>query len=77
MSAPLAVGDVAGQVEGDDLVHVMRCCDEDRGMCGVDLTATPVVSDDEPTTCVVCADLDDADYAAYLRGLPCLCEVPS
>jgi hypothetical protein len=46
---------------GDDLAHVY-CCNPDVALCGTDVTGVPEVPD-EDTTCVVCLDLEDADFA--------------
>lgn len=44
----------------DDLNH-LYCCDENRSLCGIDLTDVPVVDvdpDEDPDLCVVCRDLE-------------------
>jgi hypothetical protein len=51
----------AASSTGDDLCHLV-CCDDDRALCGTDVTDSSWTDDDDETTCVVCHDLD---------GLPC------
>lgn len=49
-------------VDDDELTHWFCACDENRGLCGVDLTDVPIIGDDDPALeCVVCADLDWSD----------------
>lgn len=50
----------------DELDHYF-CCDENRGLCGVDLSDAVIVTDDECADCVVCEDLE---------GLPCCLTCP-
>jgi hypothetical protein len=51
--------------DGDELDHITECHDDDRGLCGMDLTGVPFVDElDESRLCVVCADLE---------GLHCGC----
>jgi len=44
---------------GDDLHHVY-CCDPDIALCGTDISCSEF-ADFDVASCVVCADLDDAD----------------
>lgn len=46
--------------DGDSLDHIVECHDDNRGLCGIDLTGVPWM--DEPDAnklCVVCVDLED------------------
>ncbi|MCX5537831.1 hypothetical protein OG785_45575 [Streptomyces sp. NBC_00006] len=53
LTAPAAS---TGPSVGDETVH-LYCCDENRAICGVDLTDMPEVDEDE--NCVVCIDLEE------------------
>lgn len=55
MSAALAVTE-ALRADVADTDH-LYCCDPDRAICGVDLSAADEV-EDLPNLCVVCDDLD-------------------
>lgn len=48
--------------DGDDIGHLVCCCNEDLAMCGADVTDEPWGADDTPE-CVVCRDLwpDETD----------------
>lgn len=55
--------DVVGQprlLDDPDLIHVF-CCDENTGLCGLDLSECPLVPVWTPTSCVVCNDLEEQD----------------
>jgi hypothetical protein len=45
--------------QGDDLDHIFCDCDDDRGLCGADVSGLPVLGeyDDMSVVCVVCIDL--------------------
>lgn len=60
MSAPLVVNQ---RTRHDDELNHIVCCDDNRSLCGLDMTEVPWCDDDE-NECVVCLDLE---------GLPC-CE---
>ena len=45
----------------DELFH-RYCCDEDRALCGSDLTGVPETDGDGEQVCAVCDELE---------GLPC------
>ena len=45
--------------DDDDLDHYY-CCDENRALCGKDLTEVPISELSDEALCVVCRDLDDA-----------------
>ena len=52
-------------INQDDVVHYW-CCDEKVALCGV-----PLAEDvDEPTTCVVCIDLDEEEAPCVLPDCP-------
>lgn len=54
----VVVGDVCETGADDDIVHLYCQCDEDLGLCGLDLSdmrEVPVMEDQ--VVCVVCADL--------------------
>ena len=42
----------------DGVTHVYCCDDIDLALCGTDIT-DDVLDEESPTSCVVCADLDD------------------
>jgi hypothetical protein len=44
---------------GDDLHHRTHCHDDNLTLCGLDATDIPWT--DDPTTCVVCAELNEMD----------------
>jgi hypothetical protein len=44
---------------GLDLTHVV-CCDENRALCGKDVTDTEWTDGDGEVTCVICDDLEGA-----------------
>lgn len=51
---------VGRSADDDDLGHIFCDCDENRALCGADVTDCPVVEDrDDSLLCVVCADLED------------------
>lgn len=59
--------EVAPQRQGtddDELDHITECHDDNRGLCGADLTEAAWV-EESLNLCVVCADLD---------GIHCGCE---
>lgn len=44
--------------DDEDFNHVACPCSEDVAFCGADMSGDEWVSDDSPTHCVVCADLE-------------------
>ena len=42
-----------------DLDHITECHDDDRALCGLDLSGVPFVDElDDDRLCVVCADME-------------------
>jgi hypothetical protein len=56
VNASTAAAPVATATNGE--TNHLYCCDEDRGLCGTDLTGHAEVTD---VNCVVCVDLDDSE----------------
>jgi hypothetical protein len=53
---------------GTGIVHTY-CCDENRSLCGLDITTEPLVADPDPADeCVVCAELDDVGGPCGVSG---------
>lgn len=48
--------------DDDTLVHVTWCCNDNRSLCGVDLSDAPWKYDAEPPEeCIVCNEMDEQD----------------
>jgi hypothetical protein len=46
--------------DDDELDHITECHNDDRALCGADLSDAPWVDEwDDSRLCVVCSDLDD------------------
>ncbi|MFC9498878.1 hypothetical protein [Streptomyces sp. NPDC056982] len=54
---PASTATVVAEKPGGKIAH-SYCCDENTALCGLELTGTPEVADDEQD-CVVCVDLDE------------------
>ena len=63
----------ASDTDDDDLKHIYCGCDEDRGLCGADVTGAPVIGawSPDPDTCVVCLDLDPRHQCTGPGMSPC------
>lgn len=55
------IGDEADEDDGDGLVHIACCDDENVALCGADVSGHEWNVDGTPTTCPICVDLDDLD----------------
>ena len=57
MTAALLSTETGNGAGTDDLDHIVCDCDEDRALCGLDVSTSPW--SDGGLDCVVCAELDD------------------
>lgn len=52
----------------DAIVHTF-CCDENRSLCGLDISTEPFTPDSDPAhECVVCFELDEAGGPCGVPG---------
>jgi len=63
---------LSASVPSDDcLDHVTCCGDDNLALCGTDVTADEWIPEDSPTTCVVCASLEESTNAADSCATTC------
>ena len=51
-----------------DIVHVVCCEVESISLCSLDVSDVEATDDDQPTTCVVCAELEEDPTFCPVKG---------
>lgn len=60
--------------ETKDVIHIVRCDDENLSLCGVDISDHEWVGDDIEPTCPVCNQLWYERYCPVLKTYNIICE---